>query len=87
MFYRRLLIVLPLYFLSVHTVPLHAENLSNLAINDFQPEGIDSSTARLISDRIRSELFRIGAFNVIERNEMYQILREQGFQQTGSPRF
>ena len=55
----------------------------NIAVNEFKGEGVDSSTAKIITDRVRSELFKTKAFTVIERDEMNQILKEQGFQQTG----
>lgn len=55
----------------------------NIAVNDLNAEGIDSSSAKIISDRIRSELINIGVFRVMERTEMHSILKELGFQQTG----
>jgi TolB-like protein len=55
----------------------------NIAVNELQSSGIESSAAMLISDRLRNELFNTSLFNVLERAEMEQILKEQGFQQSG----
>lgn len=59
-----------------------SQNLT-IAVNDLDVAGVEKSTASIISDRLRSELFNTGKFIVIERNQMEEILKEQGFQQTG----
>ena len=56
----------------------------NIAVNDLRGEGIDKSSANIISERIRSELINTGVFRVMERAEMQTILKEQGFQQSGA---
>lgn len=63
----------------------HAEEqkLIHLAITELNGEGVDASSVRVISDRLRTELFRTGVFTVVERGQMEDILREQGFQQAG----
>ncbi len=56
----------------------------NIAV--FQPaaaSGISDDDVGLISDRLRVELFNTGKVNVMEREEMATILKEQGFQQSG----
>jgi hypothetical protein len=55
-----------------------------VAVNDLQPNGIDSSAARVISDRLRAEMVNTGLYTVMERGEMETILEEQGFQQSGA---
>ncbi len=45
--------------------------------------GIPESYAPAFSDRLRLEVFKTGAFQVMERNEMTEILKEIGFQMTG----
>ncbi len=55
-----------------------------VAVNDFRAEGLEQSSARIITDRLRSELVNSGLFRVIERDEMDNVLREQGFQQSGA---
>jgi TolB-like protein len=55
-----------------------------IAVNDFSAEGIQPSEARIISERLRSELLKTDQFRVMERGEMENILKEQGFQISGS---
>ena len=56
---------------------------TNIAITELAAEGIEESSVRVISDRLRTELFKTGAFTVVERGQMEEILKEQGFQQSG----
>jgi TolB-like protein len=55
----------------------------NIAVSDLAGQGIEQSSTAIISDRLRTELFKQGGFNVLERNAMQDILKEQGFQQSG----
>jgi len=55
----------------------------NIAVNDLTGKKIDQETAGIISDRLRSELINTGLYRVMERGEMANILKEQGFQQSG----
>jgi TolB-like protein len=55
----------------------------NIAVSDLVGQGVDQSSVSIISDRLRTELFNTGAFKVLERQAMQDILKEQGFQQTG----
>jgi len=58
---------------------------TTLALTDLKGQGgIDSSTASFMSDRLRNELFNTGAFTVVERDQMSEILKEQGFWQSGA---
>jgi len=50
---------------------------------DLDPTGIAKPDAAFLSDRLRTELFETGRFQVIEREKMNEILSEQGFQQSG----
>ena len=59
------------------------ETKPNIALSDFAGQGIDASTVATISDRMRAELFSTGKVTVLERSQMVQILKEQGFQQSG----
>ncbi|MBD3242993.1 MAG: hypothetical protein GF331_20540 [Chitinivibrionales bacterium] len=56
----------------------------SIAVNELLAEGLPASEARIISDRIRTELLNTGSFRVMERAEMERILKEQGFQKTGA---
>jgi len=46
--------------------------------------GVSESEAELLTDRLRIELFNTGSFGVMERGQMQEILKEQGFQQSGA---
>jgi TolB-like protein len=54
-----------------------------IAVLDLDPTGIAPTDAQFLSDRLRTELFQTGAFQVVERDKMNAILQEQGFQRTG----
>lgn len=49
-----------------------------------QGAGVDSAQMGVLTDRLRGELVATGAFRVLDRESMGEILREQGFQQTGA---
>jgi hypothetical protein len=55
----------------------------NIAVLDLDPTGISMTEAQFLSDRLRTELFETGVFQVVERQKMNSILKEQGFQNTG----
>ena len=55
----------------------------NIAVLDLQPEGLSTSEARILTSRLRIELFRTNKFTVIERERMQEILQEQGLQLSG----
>jgi TolB-like protein len=66
------------------SVPLFSQGAKlNIAVSDLAGQGIDQSSTAIISDRLRTSLFKEGGFNVLERNAMQDILKEQGFQQSG----
>ncbi len=53
-----------------------------IAVSDLERQNIDENTAVVITDRLRTELFKTGSFTVLERNQMKEILEEQEFQQS-----
>lgn len=53
------------------------------AVNDLSAQGVEASSASIISDRLRNEFVKTGAFTIVERAQMETILKEQGFQQSG----
>jgi len=57
---------------------------STVAVSDLAPQGIEASEAAVLSERLRAELIGTGAFQVMERSQMDQILKEQAFQQSGA---
>jgi TolB-like protein len=60
----------------------HKTNVA--VINLKSSSGVTAGEAELISDRLRGELFNTGKVNVMERDQMTEILKEQGFQQSGA---
>lgn len=54
-----------------------------IAVTDFAAKEVSSSLAINVSELIRTELINSGRYTVIERSQMKEILKEQGFQQTG----
>ena len=70
------------------TLPGQAPSTSSgqaipIAVMDFDGRGISEIEAAALTDRLRNELFRLGAFEVVERGLMENILAEQDFQLTG----
>jgi len=53
-----------------------------IAVSDLKGQAIDEPTAAILSDRLRTDLFKTGSITVLERGVMQDILKEQGFQQT-----
>ncbi len=54
-----------------------------LAVIDFQSKGdVSDDEASIISDRVRTQMFRTGKYKIMERADMLSILKEQGFQQS-----
>lgn len=47
-------------------------------------EGVTAGEAEIIADRLRIELFNTGGANMMERDQMQDILSEQGFQASGA---
>lgn len=60
-----------------------AQTLPSIAVMDLDAKGIARDEASVLTDKLRGELFQTGQFQVIERSVMDEILKEQGFQQTG----
>lgn len=56
---------------------------NQIAVLNFEPGQISESESIILTDRLRNEIVNLGIFKVIERNKMEEILKEQGFQQTG----
>ncbi len=54
-----------------------------IAVNTLSVRGLGRSEAISFTDVLRSEIGKTGKYDVMERAKMYEILKEQGFQQTG----
>jgi curli biogenesis system outer membrane secretion channel CsgG len=59
------------------------EERNPIAVLEIKGSGISDAEASGLTDRLRAELFNTGKFEVLEREQMVDILQEQGFQQTG----
>jgi hypothetical protein len=58
---------------------------TNIAVMTLKASsGVTEGEAEIITDRLRAELFNTGAVNIMERDQMTAILKEQGFQQSGA---
>jgi TolB-like protein len=54
-----------------------------LAVSDLTGQGVKESEAAVISEQLRAELMKSPRIRLIERSQMQEILKEQGFQQSG----
>ena len=73
------------FFLPVLMLISFAEALdkSTAAVLDFDARGITALEAQTLTDRFAGELVNTDAVILVERNQMDEILDEQGFQQSG----
>ncbi|HSQ40810.1 MAG TPA: PEGA domain-containing protein [Fibrobacteraceae bacterium] len=56
----------------------------NIAVGDFEANGVPFSDVNILTDRLRGELMNTGVFRVMERSQMEAILKEQSFQESGA---
>ncbi len=56
----------------------------SIAVNDFLPQGVDSTDAAIISGRLRANLIGSGRLRVMERQQMDQILKQQSIPLSGT---
>ena len=60
-----------------------AAGKETVAILDFEGRGISQMEAQTLTDRLMSEMVNTDAVIMVERNQMEEIMNEQGFQQSG----
>jgi hypothetical protein len=60
-----------------------ASSKPHIGVLDLEGRGISEGEAATLTDRLRGHLVNTNAFVVLERAKMEDILKEQGFQQTG----
>jgi hypothetical protein len=77
---RRILIVLCLVLVATS---LPAQEKMRIAVLDLGAQGIDASSAAMVSDLLRTEIFNTGLFTIVERGEVDKIIAEQGLQKSG----
>jgi len=56
---------------------------TTIAVLEFEGKGVSQSVTSTLTDRLRDELFKTGVYIVLERGKMDEVLKEQGFQQSG----
>jgi len=59
------------------------DELKTIAILNFQSKGVSEEEAATLTHRFSTEVFRTNAVRLVERELMVEILKEQGFQQSG----
>lgn len=78
---QRILFILFFVF-SLNKV-IYAQEKITIAVMDLKGEGLSTSETRIITSRLRTDLFNTKKFKVVEREKMNEILEEQGFQLSG----
>lgn len=61
-----------------------SDHMKIAVLNLKNANGITVEDAELISDRLRNEFYSTGKVDVMEREQMQTLLKEQGFQQSGA---
>ena len=74
---KKLSIILPLLFC------LSVLNSQTMAVLEFEGKGISQVEASALTDRLNNEIYKLGKYTLVERNQIEEILQEQGFQQSG----
>ena len=54
-----------------------------IAVLEFEGKGVSQSETSTLTNRLRDEMIKTGEYIVLECGEMDEVLKEQGFQQTG----
>ncbi len=83
LFYR---LAISLVALAIFTFQINAqvtEGKQTVALLEFEGRGISQLEAKTLTDRLMSEMVNTDAVIMVERNQMDEILNEQGFQQSG----
>lgn len=60
-----------------------ATSTINIAVADFSSLNVSQADAAIISGFVRTELVRLGSFDIMDRNNMDLVLTEQKFQSSG----
>ena len=81
--YKITLLFVFLFFSNSSVGAQVAEGKQTVAILEFEGRGISQLEAKTLTDRLMSEMVNTDAVIMVERNQMDEILNEQGFQQSG----
>jgi len=78
----RLFLSVLILHVSLPTI-VKAQDKATVAVLDFDGRGISQMESQTLTDRLSTELARTDVMILVERNQMNEILGEQGFQQAG----
>lgn len=78
----RLFLSVLILHVSLPTI-VKAQDKETVAVLDFDGRGISQQEAQTLTDRLSTEIARTDVMILVERNQMSEILDEQGFQQSG----
>ena len=81
--HQKIFPLLTLLILSQFLIGQTTEGKTTVAVLEFEGRGINQMEAATLTDRMMSELVNTNAVIMVERNQMDEILSEQGFQQSG----
>ena len=56
---------------------------TTIAVFDLENNGLKDSEVRIFSDRLQSELVKVGGYTVVERKKIEKVFEEQKFQMSG----
>ena len=71
------------YFTLLLFIGLSFSQDITIAVLEFEGKGVSQSETSTLTDRLRDEMFNTGLYIVLERGKMDEVLKEQGFQQSG----
>ena len=80
---RREIIIILLLVLTC-SFTSYASSTQRVAVLDFSGEGISAATLVALSDYFRTELIATGKYDVMDRNNLDAVLKEQAFQMSGA---
>ena len=69
--------------IEIPKVPKPPKNLINIAVLELLGNNISDGETKALSDKLRVELYNTRHFEVLEREMMDEVLKEQGLQQSG----
>ena len=81
--HQKIFPLLTLLIVSQFLIGQTTEGKTTIAVLEFEGRGINQMEAATLTDRMMSELVNTNAVIMVERNQMDEILSEQGFQQSG----
>jgi len=81
---KKILVSLLILSMAVPVVIAQTIRKTAVAVMDLRGSGLSETDAKFLTERLMIELQRTDVFDVLERDKMDEILKEQGFQQTGA---